>query len=318
MDVPFTHIRAALRRARFAGVHLKPGALPELYATLCTHSEDHCVADCSVSSNASTAPTQVTTATEVEVASTISSSTDAVLPTSNNPVNDHDNQTPTDWAVLSYVHTNAPAGSHGMPHYVATEAEDVLDALVEVGFLRERAVWLDRAAITSPAFPAVATLQCLCAPVICIPPTRTKEYARYQIPDRWDEAAYVSSVMLEDILRACPTCRKRCPLEWDSRLLNVAATLRAWPLIEAVLGSSARGAFISFTSFDRFAYTIAWMQVLLHFALEVDEFDPTLIDQSIELYGHPLFRPCIRCVSTGKDLMYRTNISSRPQMLEGL
>lgn len=224
---------------------------------------------------------------------------------------------PPDWAVLSYVQTNSPVGVGGVPTYVANEVEDVLDALLETRVLRHRALWMDVAAIGQAGFTAAGVLQCVGAPLIVVPPTRTKEYARYQVPDRWDEATYHSFVVLEDMMRACAVCGRFCPDEWDARLLNIAAALRAWPIIETILGSVARGAFISFESFDRYAYTVEWMQVLLHLALETGEYAPGLIDKSIELYGQPLFRPCVRCVTNGKDVLNRHGVTPNLKMLEG-
>lgn len=225
---------------------------------------------------------------------------------------------PPDWAVLSYVQTNSPMGVGGVPQYVANEVEDVLDALLETGVLRHRALWMDVASIGQPGFAAAGVLQCISAPLIVVPPSRTKEYARYQVPDRWDESTYHSFVVLEDMMRNCPVCRRFCPEEWDGRLLNIAAALRAWPIIETILGSVARGAFISFESFDRYAYTVEWMQVLLHLALETGEYAPGLIEKSIELYGQPLFRPCVRCVTNGKEVLNRHCVSPNLKMLEGL
>jgi len=228
------------------------------------------------------------------------------------------NESPPEWAMVSYVKTNSPTdGVGGMPTYVATEVEDVLDALVETGVISNRALWFDVAGCGKAGAAAARVVHCLGAPVICVPPTRTREYSRYQRPDRWDSNTHLALVTLESMLRNCSNCSRSCPDVWDPRLLNVAAALQTWPVADAMLGSVGRGAFISFESFDRYAYTIEWLLVLLQLALESGDYVASLVDKSIELYGHPLFRPCPRCIVNAKDVLGRSGVAPNLKLLEG-
>lgn len=205
--------------------------------------------------------------------------------------------TASDWATISYVQTDSAYGHGGMPEWVAHEAEQVLDALCDAQIIKKRAVWFDKLGINRcREWPAIATLNCLAAPVICIPPTRTIEYSRFQVPDTWDLATYSIITKVENLLRSCSVCGPKCPLEYDSRLLNVAAALRAWPTIEAIMASSSRGAFISFAAMDRIQYTIAWYQVLFHIALDLAHYGAELYPMSIKWYGKALFQPCSHCL----------------------
>lgn len=230
----------------------------------------------------------------------------------------NDGNVPAEWAVISYVQTNSPTeGVGGMPAYVATEVEDVLDALVATGILKNRALYWEAIGSGRDGAEAARALHCIGCPIICVPPTRTREYSRYQRPDRWDVNTHLALVSFENILRNCETCSRLCPDEWDIRLLNIAATLQTWPIADAMLGSVGRGAFVSFESFDRYAYTIEWLLVLLHLALESGDYVASLIEKSIQLYGQPLFRPCGRCVQTGKEVHTRSGIHPHLKLLEG-
>lgn len=218
------------------------------------------------------------------------------IPTSHAHASFHSAQ--PDWAYVSYVNTESARGSGGMPEWVAADAQVVLDDLYHHQHISTRAVSFDRlVARQMPVrWPALATLHALAVPVICVPPARTVDYARYQIPPQWsaDTADYFAQV--EHVLRQCAHCVHRCPLEMDPRLLNLAATLRSWPVIEALIASNARGAFISFASLDRFRYTLAWYQVLLQLCMRLftQRNDPD--DDGDELFGPALFQPCQRCV----------------------
>lgn len=210
-----------------------------------------------------------------------------------------------DWAMLSYVQTNSPVGGGGMSEAVAADVEQVLDGLLDASLLKERAVWFDRVGMhQNPQWPALATLHCLAAPIIYVPPTRTSEYSRYQVPDQWTLSTFQIFTLLENMLRCCSHCGPKCPLEFDSRLLNIAATLRFWPQFEATVGSClGRGTFFSFASMDRFQYTIGWLQVILQLVLEAWEFGKELLSKSVLLYGPALFTTCKRCLSYAQMLL---------------
>lgn len=207
--------------------------------------------------------------------------------------------TESDWVFISYVNTESAIGSDGMPPWVAADAEAVLDDLFRHNLVLRRAVWFDRLAARQlpNRWPALATLHTLAVPVICVPPTRTIEYSRYQIPPHWAGNTANYFTRIEYLLRQCSHCAQQCPLENDSRLLNLAATLRAWPVTEALLSSSARGAFASFATLDRLQYTLAWYQVLLQLAMRLftKRNDPG--DDAVDLYGPALFQPCQRCIA---------------------
>ncbi|KAI0567080.1 hypothetical protein FGB62_4g112 [Gracilaria domingensis] len=210
-----------------------------------------------------------------------------------------------DWATISYVHTNSAHGSDGMPEWVAEDVESVLDGLTQTKFLSHRAVWFDQlGAIQHRDWPILANMHCLAAPVICVPPTRTIEYSRYQIPDRWDVPTFNFFENVECTLRMCSSCGPKSPLEFDSRLLNIAACLRAWQMNEATIGASARGCFVSFATIDRLQFTIAWYQVLLQVALDLSGYGSELFARSVELYGPALFQPCLRCLNTIREHCY--------------
>ncbi len=225
---------------------------------------------------------------------------------------------PSEWAVISYVQTNSPTeGVGGMPAYVAAEVEDVLDALVATGVVKKRALYWETIGSGRDGAEAARALHCIGAPIICVPPTRTREYSRFQRPDRWDTNTHLALVSFENMLRNCETCSRLCPDEWDTRLLNVAAALQTWPVADAMIGSVGRGAFVSFESFDRYAYTIEWLLVLLHLALDSGDYVASLVERSVELYGQPLFRPCGRCVSNGKEVHGRNGLHPNLKLLEG-
>ncbi|CAN8072740.1 unnamed protein product [Agarophyton chilense] len=210
-----------------------------------------------------------------------------------------------DWATIAYVQTNSARGSGGMPEWVAEDVESVLDGLQQTKFLTHRAVWFDKlGTIQHGDWPFLATLHCLSVPVICVPPTRTIEYSRYQIPDRWDAPTFTFFENVEYTLRMCSCCGPKSPLEFDSRLLNVAACLRAWQMNEATIGASARGCFVSFATMDRLHFTIAWYQVLLQIALDLSGYGSELFARSVELYGKALFQPCLRCLNTIREHSY--------------
>lgn len=224
---------------------------------------------------------------------------------------------PQEWAVVSYVPTNSPTeGVGGIPNYVAVEVEDVLDSLLDVGVLSQRALWLDTVGNGRTGADAARLMHFIGAPVICVPPTRTKEYARYQKPDRWDPNTHIVLVGLENMLKSCPACGPVCPDEFDSRLINVAAALQTWPMTEAMIGAVGRGAFVSFESFDRYNYTVEWYLVLLHLALESGDYATSLVEKSMELYGQPLFRACSRCITSAKEVVGR-GIAPNLKHLEG-
>lgn len=225
--------------------------------------------------------------------------------------------TAEDWASISYVHTNSAIGNGGMPAWVAEDAEQVLDGLFDTNIISERAIWFDKVGMRQKEdWPALATLNCLAVPVICVPPTRTIEYSRYQIPDRWDAPTFDFFTRIENLLRSCSACSSKCPMEFDSRLLNVAAALRAWPTNEAIIGASSRGAFISFSTLDRIRYTIAWYQVLLQLALDLGGYDSELLAKSVELYGNALFQPCSRCLAFARELVYEQGTSVNCHVLD--
>lgn len=210
-----------------------------------------------------------------------------------------------EWATISYVHTDSARGSGGMPVWVAEDVESVLDGLTQTKYLSQRAVWFDKLGMLQHKdWPVVATMQCLASPVICVPPTRTIEYSRYQIPDRWDSATFDFFETVEHALRSCKSCGLKCPLEFDSRLLNVAACCRAWQMNEATMGASSRGCFVSFATMDRLHFTIAWYQVILQIALELSGYGSEIFARSVELYGPALFQPCYRCLSTIREHCY--------------
>lgn len=222
-----------------------------------------------------------------------------------------------DWAFVSYVQTNSALRRGGMPVWVAEDVEQVLDGLLDARIISQRAVWFDKIGERQTSdWPALATLHCLAAPVICVPPTRTIEYSRYQIPDRWDAATYDFFVAIERMLRACSTCGSKCPLEYDSRLLNIAASLRAWQTNEAIIGAAGRGAFISFATLDRLQYTIAWYQVLLQIAIDLEGYATDLLSKSVEFYGNALFQPCSRCLAVARQLSIEENPNVNCQLLD--
>lgn len=210
-----------------------------------------------------------------------------------------------EWAMVSYVHTNSPICRNGMPAWVAEDAEGVLDALVEEGIIREKAVWFDRVGMRqTDEWTALATLHNIAVPVICVPPARSKEYSRYYRPDKWDLPSFGFQIKVERVLQGCRVCSRTCPMEFDTRLLNIAALFRSWPEVEASIASAASGAYISFASMDRFAYTIAWYQTLLQIALDLAGFGDDLYSKSVELYGKPLLRPCSSCMQTIRQMMF--------------
>lgn len=222
-----------------------------------------------------------------------------------------------DWAAVSYVHTNSAMSSGGMPVWVAEDVEQVLDALSEANIISTKAVWFDRIGMRQcKDWTALATLHCLAVPIICVPPTRTEEYSRYQIPDRWDPVTFDFFTKIENVLQSCSNCSPRCPVEFDSRLLNIAAALRAWPVNEAMIGASSRGAYISFATLDRLQYTIAWYQVLLQIALVLGGYGSELCAKSINLYGKALFQPCLRCMSIAHQLIYEEETTINYQLLD--
>lgn len=222
-----------------------------------------------------------------------------------------------EWATVSYVHTNSAVSSGGMPVWVAEDVEQVLDGLCETNIISTKAIWFDRIGMRQHKdWTPLATLHCLAAPVICVPPTRTEEYSRYQIPDNWDPVTFDFFTKVENVLQSCSSCGPRCPMEFDSRLLNIAAALRAWPMNEAMIGASSRGAFISFATLDRLQYTIAWYQVLLQIALVLGGYGSELRTKSIELYGKALFQPCARCMSVAHQLMYEEETGINYQLLD--
>lgn len=223
----------------------------------------------------------------------------------------------TDWVMVSYVQSNSALGTEGLPDWVAEDIEQVLDALLDAKLLSNRAVWFDRLGMRQTNdWTSIATLQCLAVPVICTPPTRTIEYSRYQIPDCWSPSVFEFYECIENILRMCNACSKKCPLEFDSRLLNVAAALRAWPLNEATIGAASKGAFISFATLDRLHYTIAWYQVLLNIALYLNGYTKELHAKSTELYGQALFQPCSKCIAIARDFTVEEDINVNCQMLD--
>lgn len=222
-----------------------------------------------------------------------------------------------DWATVSYVHTNSALNNGGMPVWVAEDIEQVLDGLVEAKIVSNKALWFDRIGVRQHKdWTAIATLHCIAAPVICVPPTRTEEYSRYQIPDRWDSVTFDFFTKVENVLQSCSNCGPRCPMEFDSRLLNIAAALRAWPTNEASIGASSRGAYISFSTLDRLQYTIAWYQVLLQIALDLGGYGSELFAKSMELYGNALFPPCACCLSVARQLMYEEEAIINYQLLD--
>ncbi|PXF47497.1 hypothetical protein BWQ96_02641 [Gracilariopsis chorda] len=210
-----------------------------------------------------------------------------------------------DWATISYVHTDSAHGSGGMPVWVAEDVESVLDGLTQTKYLSQRAVWFDKLGMLQHKdWPVMATMQCIAAPVICVPPTRTIEYSRYQIPDRWDIATFDFFETVEHTLRSCNSCGSKCPLEFDSRLLNIAACCRAWQMNEATMAASSRGCFVSFATMDRLQFTIAWYQVIFQIALDLSGYGSEIFARSVELYGPSLFQPCYRCLSSIREHCY--------------
>lgn len=209
-----------------------------------------------------------------------------------------------DWAAISYVHTESAVASGGMPEWVCADIDTVLDGLLRTRRLGKRAVWFDLLAMHSlpQKWPAVATLNSLSCPLIAVPPTRTLEYSRYQIPDRWDPDTSDFYTRLELLLRHCPHCSSKSPLEYDSRLLNIAATLRAWPLNDVMIACASRGAFISFATLDRFSYTFRWYVLLLQVAMRIARYDLPCILRVSEVYGPPLFEICYTCLSLAAEI----------------
>lgn len=204
-----------------------------------------------------------------------------------------------DWAAVSYVNTESAIASGGMPQWIAADVDSVLEDLYRHRLVSRRAIWFDRlAARQLPSrWPVLATLHALAVPLICVPPTRTIEYSRYQIPPQWSSETTDYFTRLELILRQCGRCVHRCPLEYDTRLLNLAATLRAWPVTDAVIAANARGAFISFVTLDRLRYTLSWYQVLLQLVMRIYTRRGEPEDSGDDLYGPALFQPCQRCVA---------------------
>lgn len=215
-----------------------------------------------------------------------------------------------DWAVISYVHTESAVASGGMPDWVCADVDTVLDALVLTRRLGKRAVWFDLLAMHALPlrWPAVSTLHALSSPLIAVPPTRTLEYSRYQIPDRWDPETSDFYTRLELLFRQCPKCSTKVPLEYDSRLLNIAATLRAWPVNEVMIASASRGAFISFATLDRFHYTLSWYVLLLQVAMRIARSCASTIGRVTHMYGPPLFEICYDCLSFASDVFADDNI----------
>lgn len=222
-----------------------------------------------------------------------------------------------DWAMISYVQTNSALAIRGMPEWVAADVDQVLDQLVQTRVLLTRAVWFDTLGIRQhEEWPALATFHCIAVPVICVPPTRTIEYSRYQIPDRWDADSFDFCTRLENLIRLCSQCGPKCPLEFDSRLLNIAAALRTWPVNEAIMASSAKGAFVSFATLDRLHYTISWYQLILQVSLELRGYGADLKTRSIELYGPPLFQPCSTCITLAQQLLYAKQSNTNCKLLD--
>lgn len=224
----------------------------------------------------------------------------------------------SDWAVVSYVHTESAVASGGMPDWVCADVDTVLDALVLTRRLGKRAIWFDHLAMQALPlrWPAIATLHALSAPLIAVPPTRTLEYSRYQIPDRWDPDTSDFYTRLELFFRHCHQCSAKVPLEYDSRLLNIAAVLRAWPVNDVMIASASRGAFISFATLDRFQYTLSWYVLLLQVAMRIARCTTSSICRVTHMYGPPLFEICYNCLSFASEVFIDDNIQRHIDTLD--
>lgn len=209
-----------------------------------------------------------------------------------------------DWASVSYVRTNSALERNEMPQWVADDIETVLNELVSTKTLTTKAIWFDRLGERQfkEDWPILATLHSLAAPIIYVPPTRTREYSRYQIPDKWDAPTASFVFQMEEILQECNYCGPKSPQPFDSRLLNIAACLRAWSVNEVMIANSSCGAFISSTSNERLRYTVAWYTLLLQILLDVMGYGRDVLERSVEVYGEPLFHPCSRCLGQIRDL----------------
>lgn len=223
-----------------------------------------------------------------------------------------------DWAVVSYVHTESAVASGGMPEWACADVDNVLDALLHTRRLNKRAVWFDRLAmhVLPERWPSIATLHVLSSPVIAVLPTRTIEYSRYQIPDRWDPETSDFYTRLELLFRQCPRCSTKVPLEYDSRLLNIAAALRAWPFNEVMMARASRGAFISFTTLDRIRYTLSWYVLLLQAAMRITRCSASSYNRVTQMYGPPLFETCYDCISYGCDIFFDENVQRHIDTLD--
>lgn len=300
-------IRHALSKHAYAGIPLQHNlSIPDIYATVVSTS----AVPCSPSSNVTTPPTTPLSHQQQHQQPI----NPPILPS-----------TAPDWVLLSYVNTESAICSKGMPSWVAADAQSVLDDLYNHKLIANKAIYFDRLASrhfppSSPSssassdeqqhlarWPCLLTLHALCVPVICVPPTRTIEYSRYQIPPQWLPTTCDYYTRLELVLRNCNTCLHKSPLEYDSRLLNIAAVLRFWSLTEAIIGCNSRGAFISFITLDRFKYTLSWYQTLLQLTIRISKHrysnntngDSHVDDddESFQLYGATLFKPCSRCMA---------------------
>ncbi|KAI5071318.1 hypothetical protein GOP47_0013569 [Adiantum capillus-veneris] len=156
------------------------------------------------------------------------------------------------YAVVSYVQY---AGGKKPPATWTNEVDEVLNALVPLQIIADKAVWFDKLASrqyidSQKWWGAAATMQFLFNPVIVLLPRMSEQESFRPTVGRtiWggDEADKVFENFMAHAMH-CENCHSSLALRWalqQDRVLPVAA-LRTWPRVEHALGDGGFGLFTS-------------------------------------------------------------------------